>query len=590
MPVACALVPRFRLIAAVSDRGTLARPAALAPEPGAAQLIGEVTEAAERFGLRPGMRMGEALSRCPELALVPPDPERAESAWEEALRRLEGIGAAVESERAGEAFFEAGGLAGLWGGIEGVLERAHRDLGASARLGAGPGRFCAYVAARSSAVVPDAAAAKFLDPMPVSLLCGRLGDEADDLPNEFERLGISTLGRLAELPRDAVADRFGRLGLRARRLARGEDEPLRPRPVREAIAVELELPEAVSGQQLERSLELLISRLLAHGARRGRTLRSLRLSARLAAGGGWRRQIALRRASADRARLADALLPHLSLLPAPAATLRLEAVALGPETGEQLTLSSPERERRQRISEAVRQTRSAAGADAVLRVLEVDPESRVPERREVLMPFPEELVMTGSRQQALAGAGPDGAGRRAAGGRAPGGGVGARGVAGRGRLVDAETPAKALLRAGARGRQRRRRLHANRTGAGSGSGTDVRRAPLPLGLLLPGRRLRSGRAGGRGGRARTRGAGADRPRQRLRGDGVRARLQGRRGAADRRLRADGGGAAAAVPAGPRHALGRERKRLGEPLPADHRGAPRHPRAGIKRVALSRTLA
>jgi protein ImuB len=335
--------------------------------------------------------MGEALARCPELALVPPDPERAEESWEEALRRLEGIGAAVESDCAGEAFFEAGGLAGLWGGIEGVLEQAGRELGASARIGAGPGRFCAYVAAQSSAVVPDGAAAKFLDPMPVSLLCGRLGDEADDLPNEFERLGISTLGRLAELPRDAVADRFGRPGLRALRLARGEDEPLRPRPVREAIAVELELPEAVSGQQLERSLELLISRLLAHGARHGRTLRSLRLSARLAAGGGWRCQIALRRASADRARLADALLPHLSLLPAPAATLRLEAGALGPETGEQLSLSSPERERRRRISEAVRQTRSAAGADAVLQVLEVDPESRVPERREVLMPFPEEL-------------------------------------------------------------------------------------------------------------------------------------------------------------------------------------------------------
>jgi protein ImuB len=134
----------------------------------------------------------------------------------------------------------------------------------------------------------------------------------------------------------------------------------------------------------------LISRLLAHGERRGRTLRALRLSAHLAAGGGWRRQIALRRASADRARLADALLPHLALLPAPAVTLRLEAVALGPETGEQMTLSSPEEERQLRISEAVRQTRSAAGADSVLRVLEVDPESRVPERREVLMPFPEE--------------------------------------------------------------------------------------------------------------------------------------------------------------------------------------------------------
>jgi protein ImuB len=403
MPVTCALIPRFRLIAATTgNRETLVRPAALAPEPGAAQLIGEVTESAERFGLRAGMRMGEALSRCPELALIPPDPERAERSWEEALRRLEGIGAQVESGRAGEAFFEAGGLSRLWGGIEGVLKRVRQQLGRSVRLGAGPGRFCAYVAAAGSAgIVPDGRAREFLEPLPVSLLCGHLypaatntaaalREEADDLPNELERLGISTLGRLAGLPRDAVADRFGRLGLRARRLARGEDDPLRPRPVREAIAVELELPEAVSGQQLERALELLISRLLAHSGRRGRTLRTLRLSARLAAGGGWRRQIALRRASGDRSRLADALLPHLSQLPAPAATLRLEAMALGPETGDQLSLSSPDEERRRRIAEAVRQTRSAAGADSLMRVLEVDPESRVPERREVLMPFPEE--------------------------------------------------------------------------------------------------------------------------------------------------------------------------------------------------------
>ena len=392
MPVTCALVPRFRLLAATAgDRGVLGRPAALAPELGAAQLIGEVSEPAERFGLRAGMRMGEALSRCPELALIPPDPERAERSWEEALRRLEGIGAQVESGRTGEAFFEAGGLRRLWGGIEGVLGRVRQQLG-SVHLGAGPKRFCAYVAATSSSgVVPDRSAADFLEPLPVSLLCGRLGDgEADDLPNELERLGIATLGQLAGLPRDAVADRFGRLGLRAQRLARGEDDPLRPRPVREAIAVELELPEAVSGQQLERALELLISRLLAHGARRGRTLRTLRLSARLAAGGGWRRQVALRRASADGSRLADALLPHLTLLPAPAATLQLEAVALGPETGEQLSLSGPDEERRRRIAEAVRQTRSAAGADSLMRVLEVDPGSRVPERREVLMPFPEE--------------------------------------------------------------------------------------------------------------------------------------------------------------------------------------------------------
>jgi protein ImuB len=410
MPVVCALLPRFPLVAALGESShLLERPSALAPEPGAAQLIGEVSEPAERMGLRSGMRLGEALSRCPELALVPPDPERADRSWERALRRLEGIGAEVEAERAGEAFFEAAGLLRLWGGIRGALARVRRELGSGVRMAAAPGRFCAHVAAYRAqsggrpTIVRADSARSFLAPLPVSLLHGRLRDprgdrreepdadaEADDLPNELERLGIGTLGRLAELPRDAVADRFGRLGLRALRLARGEDEPLRPRRLGQALAVELELPEAVSGQQLERALEMLIARLLAHRERRGRAIRALRLSARLAAGGGWRRRVALRSAATERERLTALLLPQLALLPGPAATLRLEAVALGPAGGEQLTLASPEQERRRRISEAVRQTRAAAGPDAVLRVLEVDPGSRVPERRDALMPFTEE--------------------------------------------------------------------------------------------------------------------------------------------------------------------------------------------------------
>jgi protein ImuB len=394
MPVACAIVPRFQLLAAIGDsREILGKPVALAPEPGAAQLVGEVSAPAEELGVRPGMRVGEALSRSPELGLVPPDAERAERFWETALRRLEAIGAEVESERAGEVFFETARLRALWGGTRDALARALREVGKSAHLAAAPGRFCAYAAARLDGrlpVVAEGSARRFLAPLPVSLLHGRLPDpDGDDLPNELERLGIDTLGRLASLPRDAVADRLGPLGLAALRLARGEDDPLRPRRTWEALAVELELPEAASGQQLERALELLIGRLLAHPGRRGRALRALRLSARLAAGGGWRRQVALRRAGTERDRIAAVLLPQLVLLPAPANTLRLEAVELGPAGGEQLALSAPEEQRRRRISEAVHQARAAGGSEAVLRVLEVDPESRVPERRDVLMPWSE---------------------------------------------------------------------------------------------------------------------------------------------------------------------------------------------------------
>lgn len=398
MPVICALIPRFQLASAVAGASeALASPSALAPEPGAAQLIGEVSEPAERLGLRAGMRIGEALSRCPGLALIQPDPELAIRSWEGVIARLERIGARVESGAPGEAYFSSGGLHRLWGGLEGVLGRARSELeGADAasvagvRLGAAPSRFCAYAAARAhEGIVPDGGARAFLSPLPVSLLHGRLAG-GEDLPNNLERLGIATLGALAALPRDAVADRFGSIGLRALALARGRDAPLRPRAPAERIAAEIELPEAVSGPQLERAAQALIARLLAHRARRGRTIRVLAVSARLAQGGGWRREAALRRPSADPERLALVLRPHLALLPAPAAVLRLEAPALGAEEADQLSMAGPEQRRREQIAEAVRQVRAAGGSEAVLRVIDADPGSRLPERRAVLIPFPEE--------------------------------------------------------------------------------------------------------------------------------------------------------------------------------------------------------
>src|SRR5437879_543657 len=104
--VACVLLPRFELAVAAGGRAALLRgPAALAPEPGAAQQVGEVSAAAEAFGVRAGMTLGEALARCPRLALVPADPAGVAEAWELVLARLEGVGAAVAPERPGLVCF-----------------------------------------------------------------------------------------------------------------------------------------------------------------------------------------------------------------------------------------------------------------------------------------------------------------------------------------------------------------------------------------------------------------------------------------------------------------------------------------------------
>src|SRR3954466_15955151 len=138
------LLPRFALVVAAGGRaGLMQARAALAPERGREQNVGEVSLAAEAFGIRPGMRLGEALARCPELTLVPPDPAGVADAWERMLVRLEGMGAGVESARPGLACFAAPGLVRLHGGtLEGVLAAARRALGTPARPRGGARRCC----------------------------------------------------------------------------------------------------------------------------------------------------------------------------------------------------------------------------------------------------------------------------------------------------------------------------------------------------------------------------------------------------------------------------------------------------------------
>jgi protein ImuB len=234
----------------------------------------------------------------------------------------------------------------------------------------------------------------FVSELPVAALQGRLGlpeREACNLIETLRRLGIGTLGELAALSPRHVADRFGPPGLRALRLARGEDELLVPtvHGAWEELVEEIELPEGTAGSQLERALELLVDRLLAAPRRKGRTLLGLRLGALLSDGGGWSVEQGLGRPTASARVLRTVLLPRLEELPAPAVSLSLRAVGLGSRAAEQLELSvRGDESRRHRLAAALREVRAAQGGDSLLKVLRVDAGSRIPERRAMLTPFP----------------------------------------------------------------------------------------------------------------------------------------------------------------------------------------------------------
>jgi protein ImuB len=333
-----------------------------------------------RPGRAGGPRSGRADLSDPVAA---PDPVAAAEETEAMVRALEGIGAGVESERAGEAFFRVDGLRGLYGGASaGVLAAARRAVGEEVAIASGPTRLAAFLAA-----------GEWSRPAPIAALSTRLGvpeREAEELVDALERLGIGTLEAFGRLSAAQVADRFGPLGLRALRLCRGEEEPLRPRTPHEELAEQIELPEGTAGSQLDRALELLVDRLLASPRRKGRTLLGLRFGAVLAGGGSWSVEQGLGRPSASARVLRGVLLRRLEELPGPATALRLRAIGLGPPAGDQLELEVGGAEpRRRRLGAAVREVRAVQGAEALLKVLPVEVASRVPERWAMLTPFPE---------------------------------------------------------------------------------------------------------------------------------------------------------------------------------------------------------
>jgi len=389
---ACIVIPGFELRAALRKRPGLAlEPAALGPPAGAEPLIGSVTSAAEAAGVRPGMRMGEALATCPSLVLVEPDPAAAEQTWEEILRRLEDAGFAVDPAEPGCVYFETRGVERLYGGLRNALERALAAVGSTwdPRAGAAERRFTALAAANvarptQALVVSDDAARDFLAPLSLDLL-----PLAEHEQQELRELGIRRLGELARLSAPAVAERLGPEGRQAWQLARGGKRArVRGRRPPAEIVESLEFPEAVGNElTLRRALATLVDRVLARPERRDRFVRKVALAARLVGGASWRRTLTLREPSAERDRIRIALGPKLAEVPAPVAELRLELVELSAEAGRQLALVEPSgAEARARLQEGLRQVRASTGGGSVCTVVEVAPWSRIPEARALFVP------------------------------------------------------------------------------------------------------------------------------------------------------------------------------------------------------------
>lgn len=207
-------------------------------------VVGATKEVLEA-GVTLGMARREAEALAPFATVMMRDPGEETRRFEPVMAAIEDLVPRVEVVSPGLAYVSLTGAVRYYGGEEEVVARVVERLGVldipggQARFGVADGPFAARWAAAhalpgQARIVGDTAA--FLAGLDLSVLREGLGGQ--EVIDTFRWLGISTLGELSRLPREALATRFGTQGVLAHRLANGEDRPLHPREMATELTVE----------------------------------------------------------------------------------------------------------------------------------------------------------------------------------------------------------------------------------------------------------------------------------------------------------------------------------------------------------------
>jgi DNA polymerase-4/protein ImuB len=428
----CVWIPLFPLRAEERRRPELAaRPAALL-SPTDTRRLWQVSPLARREGVRPGMTVSQGIGLCPPLVLCEPDPVHYDEQFTALLLALEDVSPAIEPAELGRAYVGVDGLERLVGGPDrqvGAILRAiarldeNREEGggappdaggfsslrlpsqgggartnwtAWARLGWARGKFAAWVAATRArpgvpVIVPDSERAAFIATQPVAVL-----PVSPDTHRRLCQLGVVTLSDVAKLPESALASQFGREGVRAWRLAAGREvEPVTGRERPEPIVMAMDFPAPVADRQmLVHALKKLIERALQHPRRTGWRVRRARARATLEHGASWLTEVILKDPSADLARIAAPFETRIENAPPAGAVEHLSVEFADFARGtDELQLfardaASAARAGRQRaLHAAAHEIKTRFRRPLLHHIVEVQPWSRIPERRYALIDF-----------------------------------------------------------------------------------------------------------------------------------------------------------------------------------------------------------
>jgi DNA polymerase-4/protein ImuB len=391
MLIACAHIPRFAIEVERQRRNDIATRLILIGD----ATVFDCSLGAEASGVRQGMRMSEAIGLCHRSVVLPPDRPHYQRRFDEVLDFLETFSPAVEAgsgQGLGTAYLLLDGLpAKPEPFADGFVASLHRRLGFMASVGIAEGKFAGRVAAQTARpglakIVPLGEEASFLAPLSIDLL-----PAGEAMRWRLGLLGLHTIGDIARLPLGAFQAQFGPEGKRCWELARGVDnEPLAPRVKEETVVRRLQLgARAVTLEAILVGLERLVYAAYTSPDRRGRWVRKTVVRAALDDGGSWELAVPFREALADPRDAWFAVKSVVERHPPerPVEELEVELVGLSRESGKQAGMLEGKGKLWRQVEEAARQLRAQGGRAPIGKVVEVEPWSRIPERRAFLIEY-----------------------------------------------------------------------------------------------------------------------------------------------------------------------------------------------------------
>ena len=181
-------------------------------------------------GVRSAMPMFKALDACPDAVVIKPDMEKYVRVGRQIREMMFALTPLVEPISIDEAFLDLAGTQKLHGEPPArVLARfaatVEAEIGITVSVGLSYCKFLAKVASdfnkpRGFAVIGEAEALGFLADQPVTLIWGVGKAFAATLAQD----GIRTIGQLQRMEQADLMRRYGTMGTRLYRLARGQDD------------------------------------------------------------------------------------------------------------------------------------------------------------------------------------------------------------------------------------------------------------------------------------------------------------------------------------------------------------------------------